>query len=609
MLFGFHLSRIGAVAATSSTPTFVLSAGRYDNRLCTIISCRRIHLNFSAILMAGAESLGLIRFDKSGRYLDYKSGTACAAGTGAFLDQQARYLGLAGSEVLAEIASRNKGIPPKIASRCAVFAKTDVVHASQNGRTLEEICDGLCHGLAENIVAALFKGRPVGEPVIFVGGVARNEVIAEHIEALIKKKIVPDPLAALHGAIGAALKLHEASATRGRGPAETDRVIAPANNYRKYFYEPLELKQSDFPEFAETGKVGDVEIDFFEPPRSGTRLSAYLGIDIGSTSSKAVLLDGKGKVLYGFYTKTAGQPLLALRKILGTLDRLIEEERLLLELIGAGTTGSGRKFIGAVNGADLVVDEITAHARAAAELNPAVDTIIEIGGQDSKFTVMKEGSVVFSVMNTICAAGTGSFIEAQAEQLGCGLAACSELAQHRPAPMISNRCTVFMERDISHYLNIGYTADEVMASVFHAIAENYLAKVAVEARIGSTVLFQGATAKNKSLVAAFEQRIGKAIHISKFCHLTGALGTALLLADRDVTLSRFRGLGICHQDPVIIKESCDFCRNHCQITVVEIGGERSAYGFLCGRDHDTRSRGRRNERNFDLLRERRRVFP
>lgn len=113
-------------------------------------------------------------------------------------------MGLAGSEVLAEIASRNKGIPPKIASRCAVFAKTDVVHASQNGRTLEEICDGLCHGLAENIVAALFKGRPVGEPVIFVGGVARNEVIAEHIEALIKKKIVPDPLAALHGAIGAA---------------------------------------------------------------------------------------------------------------------------------------------------------------------------------------------------------------------------------------------------------------------------------------------------------------------------------------------------------------------------------------------------------------------
>ena len=175
-------------------------------------------------------------------------------------------------------------------------------------------------------------------------------------------------------------------------------------------------------------------------------------------------------------------------------------------------------------GADLVVDEITAHARAACEIDPEVDTIIEIGGQDSKFTTLKNGAVTFSVMNKVCAAGTGSFIEEQARKLGCPLADYSARVEHRPSPMASDRCTVFMERDINHYLSEGYTVDEVLAAVLHSVRENYLTKVAVEAGIGNTISFQGATAKNRALVAAFEQRLNKPIHVSRYCHLTGALG-------------------------------------------------------------------------------------
>lgn len=195
---------------------------------------------------------------------------------------------------------------------------------------------------------------------------------------------------------------------------------------------------------------------------------------------------------------------------------------------GVGTTGSGRKFVGGIINADLVIDEITAHARAAWELNSETDTIIEIGGQDSKFTTMTEGMVTFSVMNNVCAAGTGSFIEEQARKLGVPLSEYANRSMNMPAPVASNRCTVFMERDINNYITEGYSVDEVLAAVLHSVCENYLAKVAVEASIGDKICFQGATARNRALVAAFEQRLGRPIFVSPFCHLAGALGCALI---------------------------------------------------------------------------------
>ena len=165
-----------------------------------------------------------------------------------------------------------------------------------------------------------------------------------------------------------------------------------------------------------------------------------------------------------------------------------------------------------------------------------------------------------------------------------------------------------MERDINHYLNSGYGVDEVLAAALHAITENYLTKVAVEAAIGKTILFQGATAKNRALVAAFEQRLGKPIHVSKFCHLTGAWGIALLMADAKIAQSRFRGLGF-HRNPIsIASEVCSLCNNRCKITVADVDGGKVAFGFLCGRDYDIKKFVSNNTSGFDLLRERRRIF-
>jgi activator of 2-hydroxyglutaryl-CoA dehydratase len=205
MLGGVNLSEIRAVAATTSTPSILKVNRTYDNRVSIITACRHFHEKIGSILLVGGEKFGLIQFDTNGNYLHFKANTSCAAGTGSFLDQQAARLNLAGIEQLSEIAFTNTGVIPKIASRCAVFAKTDLVHAQQEGYTLAEICDGLCHGLAKNIVDTAFAGEKPNAPVIFTGGVSRNRAVVRHIEEMIGCKVTVEKT--LYGAVGAALNL------------------------------------------------------------------------------------------------------------------------------------------------------------------------------------------------------------------------------------------------------------------------------------------------------------------------------------------------------------------------------------------------------------------
>jgi predicted CoA-substrate-specific enzyme activase len=581
---------------------------------------RRRHGQAGAILTVGGERFSLVTFDEAGNYLGCKTNTSCAAGTGSFLDQQARRLNLPGSETLAALALKNRGPLPQIASRCAVFAKTDLIHAQQEGFPLEAICDGLCAGLARNIVDVLFAENRPNEPVIFVGGVSRNRAVVNHIEVLLGIRLIVDPLAAFYGAIGAALNALADGVLRvgGRPLYAAEDLVRPEPEEKAYFHPRLGLALSDYPDFSgieryeeNLGAADDrtaVEVDLYEELPAAGQCAGFLGIDVGSTSTKAVLAAPSGTILAGFYTRTAGQPVASTQRIIAALESLASRMSLSLSILGAGTTGSGRKFIGKIVGGDLVVDEITAHARAAVELRPDADTIIEIGGQDSKFTTLKNGAVTFSVMNHVCAAGTGSFLEELAERLGCPLADYSTRAENRRAPLTSDRCTVFMERDINHHLNAGYGVDEVLAAALHAIVENYLSKVAVEASIGKTILFQGATAKNRALVAAFEQRLGRPIHVSKFCHLTGAWGVALMMADAKIAQSRFRGFGLHRSQIPIASEVCGLCNNRCKITVADVEGEKVAFGFLCGRDYEGEKFVDNNRSGFDLFRERRRLF-
>jgi len=621
LLTGIDLSQVGWIAATTSTPDVIKATCRYDNRIAVISAARTFHSTVGSILIVGGEKFGLIRFDRNGNYLGYKANTSCAAGTGSFLDQQAERLSLKGIDELGGMAFANAGRVPKIASRCAVFAKTDLVHAQQEGYDLAEICDGLCHGLARNIVDTLFKGQAPESPIIFCGGVSRNRAVVKHVQALVQRTVTAE--SSHYGAVGAAFCMaDEREKHRPRKVRAIQDLVLQEKTKKIYFFEPLELQLSDYPAFDSFAQYEyrsqnseyprPVEVDLYQDPGQldldEGSCPVYLGIDIGSTSTKAVLLDKSGHVVAGFYTRTAGRPVIAVQNLFAAIVDMMVDRRVSFDILAAGTTGSGRKFTGRIIGADLVVDEITAHARAAVAINPHVDTILEIGGQDSKFTILRNGDVTFSVMNTVCAAGTGSFIEEQAQKLGCPLKDYAERAAGRQSPITSDRCTVFMERDVNHYLSKGYQKDEMLASVLHAIRENYLTKVAVEKNIGHTVLFQGATAKNKALVAAFEQRLKKPIHVSPYCHLAGALGVALKLADSRRASSNFKGLNLHNKQIPIQSEICEICTNHCKLTVADVDGQKVAFGFLCGRDYDTRHFVNNNTSGFDLLKERKRIL-
>ena len=263
VLSDFNLSRVSGIAATTSTPSILNTTKQLDNRIALIEACRLFHQDIGSVLVVGGEKFGLIRFDTHGNYLSYKANTSCAAGTGSFLDQQAQRLNLSGIAELSEIAFSNTGTIPKIASRCAVFAKTDLVHAQQEGFSLEQICDGLCYGLAKNIVDTLFGGQIAQDPIIFCGGVSQNRAVVRHIQALTGKTLIAEDTY-LYGAIGAGL--HLLDELKDHPPesmmvGSVDDIIRSEISEKTYAFEPIELKLSDYPNFDSVEKYSSCRKD------------------------------------------------------------------------------------------------------------------------------------------------------------------------------------------------------------------------------------------------------------------------------------------------------------------------------------------------------------
>ena len=617
----FDLDSISAIACTSSSGCLDKNLVKFCNTQVAIITAaRHICPDAVSVLHIGAEKFMLIVLDSDGKYRSAKINSSCAAGTGSFLDQQALRLNLSGVDELCERAARNTAEIPVIASRCAVFSKTDIIHAQQRGFSVDSICDSLCKGLAENISNTVFTGEQHASPLIMTGGVSRNSVVRAYLEKQLGTRFLYSSDSYLFGAIGAGLML--IGGKSGLLPARLkslNDILANAVPDKQFFHKPLALNLSDYPSFSGwesyrlkaviSGHAAEVEADIYSELARGKNYKVFAGIDIGSTSTKAILLDAEKRPVAGFYTYTAGKPLSAVRSILESIEMLAGKKEIGFSIEGAGTTGSGRKFIGQIINADLIIDEITSHARAAYELNPLTDTIIEIGGQDAKFTLMNKGNVTFSQMNSVCAAGTGSFLQEQAEKLGCTVSGYSEIVESVSSPLASDRCAVFMERDIIRLLNNGHSVSEVLATALHSVTENYLQKVANEASIGQHICFQGATARNKALIAAFEQRLNKPIYVSEYCHLTGALGTALMLQEENIGQTRFRGTGIYRQEIPVNTETCTLCTNNCCISIASVSGEKVAYGFMCGRDYGTRRYVSGNKAGFDLLKNRARIFP
>ena len=310
---------------------------------------------------------------------------------------------------------------------------------------------------------------------------------------------------------------------------------------------------------------------------------AYLGIDIGSISTNLAIIDENASLIAKKYLQTVGQPIEAVKKGLREIQTEIKDE---INILGVGTTGSGRYMIGDLVGADIVKNEISAQAAGALECDPKVDTIFEIGGQDSKYISLENGAVIDFAMNKVCAAGTGSFLEEQAEKLGINIKdEFAKLAGQStsPTPPLGDRCTVFIESELNNWLQKGTSKIDLTAGLALAIVKNYLNKVVENRKVGNNIFFQGGVAFNKAVADAFEKITGKKITIPLHHEVIGAIGIALIAKkEKTWTKSKFKGFELSHKRYKIETFECKSCPNLCEINkVVPENEEPLFYGGRC----------------------------
>jgi len=312
-------------------------------------------------------------------------------------------------------------------------------------------------------------------------------------------------------------------------------------------------------------------------------MRGYIGIDVGSVTTKLVLLDERGGLLWHIYLRTMGQPIIALQDALRSLERDFGNG---LSVLGVGTTGSGRRLAGHLIGADIIKNEIIAHAVAAIHYMPEVKTIIEIGGQDSKLIIIRDGVITDFAMNTVCAAGTGSFLDHQAIRLGIPIESFGDYALLSLSPArIAGRCTVFAESDMIHKQQSGYKLEDIIAGLCEALVRNYLNNLGRGKEILEPILFQGGVAANKGIKWAFEKELKKGVIVAPNHSVMGAIGVALLsMEHRGSNGSGFRGFSIAREDLSTISFTCGDCDNNCGIfEIVGRDGVIASWGSNCGK--------------------------
>jgi predicted CoA-substrate-specific enzyme activase len=310
----------------------------------------------------------------------------------------------------------------------------------------------------------------------------------------------------------------------------------------------------------------------------------YLGIDVGSVSTDFVVMDDDRRIISQLYLKTGGNPIKAIKEGLC----LLGQEYKTKDIAGTGTTGSGRTLAAAIAGADAVKNEITAHGVAAAAFDPDIRTVIEIGGQDSKIILLNGGLVTDFAMNTVCAAGTGSFLDRQAERLGMEIGELGEYALRAKNPIrIAGRCAVFAESDIIHKQQLGCTKEDIIAGMSAALVRNYLSNVAKGKEILPKVCFQGGVAANPGIRHALEDALGFEVFVPEHHKVMGAFGAALLAreiikAGNDKT--RFKGFEAGLEDIRTESFECGDCGNHCEVVILRSGKKQiGCFSDRCGK--------------------------
>ncbi|MBQ0105784.1 MAG: hypothetical protein KBT47_07095 [Armatimonadetes bacterium] len=508
----------------------------------------------SSIIDIGSRHTSVYLFEGN-RIKDVICGGKCASGSGAFLDSMADRLGMSQSDFIK--ASMSSKEYAHLSGRCAVFCESDIVHLFQKGITKEKIAHGITRNIAINL-KTLLEGNTLGDTALFIGGVSKNEAVLRDL-----REIFPETEFVTASfpfeAFASAMSCHE-----------TDR-----NSLREELSDIFSVSETLKTEKPLT-PIGTPKT--FPEDRSEWNRhyeSLALGIDIGSVSTKCALISeekGKINVVASYYRKTLGDPISAVTDSLNQINLLLKAKSVTYDKIYAGTTGSGRYLTGDYVNADLIKNEITAQVAGTVCFCPDADTIFEIGGQDSKFISLENGAVKDFEMNRVCAAGCGAFLEKQADILNIPIEDFGDIAlKGKNPPSFDSNCTLFTELALRNSISKAEKPD-LCAGICLAAAKNYISKTIDSRKIGNNIVFSGAVAKNRGMVAAFETLLGKEINVSDYPHINGAIGIAYLtLKQCKGSEPRFPGFQkILSRKYSLSSFRCKGCDNFCDVSVFDI---------------------------------------
>ncbi|MBI2929658.1 MAG: anhydro-N-acetylmuramic acid kinase [Verrucomicrobia bacterium] len=515
---------------------------------------------FDAVASLGGESF-LVYLLAGGRITNVLSHNKCAAGSGEFFAQQIGRMGL-GMEEAIRRSFAGKVVP--LAARCSVHCKSDITHKlNRKEAAPEDILHTLHDSMASKVVALLEKGQRELRRVLVIGGVTRNAaMLAALREKLPATAFVVLPESPWFEAWGSALLAH-------------DEPLHKA---------PKLARQSGLGHLPPLKRYADrVQVIAEAPRQAPPARPLVLGVDAGSTTTKATLLDPSTRgVVASHYTRTRGDPVTATRECLRSLADQVGNRPVGL----VATTGSARELVGAYLGTEHVYNEISAQAAGAAHCDAEVDTIFEIGGQDSKYIYLRNGVPIDYAMNNACSAGTGSFLEESAQgDLGITVSEIADLALAAPSPVhFKATCAAFINSDIRIAQQQGHSRDNIVAGLVYAIAGNYLTKVKGQRCVGNKVFLQGGVALNRAVGHAFAHSVGRPVVIPPRPELLGALGVALLALGRS---SGWPGVApellalAAPEMKLVSRFTCRACKLYCRIDRFEVAGRRFPFGGRC----------------------------
>lgn len=536
--------------------------------------------NTDAVIELGGEDAKIIFF---GGALEERMNGSCAGGTGAFIDQMASLLNVSIDE-LDELSLKHEKIYP-IASRCGVFAKSDIQPILNQGGRKEDVAASILQAVVDQTVAGLTQGRELKGKIVFLGGPLHflkglRERFVETLKLDDEHAIFPED-GDCFAAMGAAL-------------CSGEYTSRPFEDYLKLLEEsvdatatldvmpPLFTTQSEYESFLERHNAN-------HPPVAELNTyhgDAWLGIDAGSTTTKMVLINREGGILYSYYHSNQGNPVAIVLEQLKEIYRQCGDH---VTIKGAAVTGYGEDLIKNAFRCDLGLVETMAHYKAAAHFNPNVDFIIDIGGQDMKCFKIRNGAVDSIMLNEACSSGCGSFIETFAKALGYDIASFSKLGLFSPHPVnLGSRCTVFMNSSVKQAQKDGAGVEDISAGLSISIVKNAVYKVIRAASaddLGQNIVVQGGTFLNDAVLRAFEQELGKNVIRPTISGLMGAFGAALAARDLRLEHSELLGENALQSFSHSAKPAtCGLCTNHCSLTVNTFdNGRKFISGNRCSR--------------------------